>query len=124
VSEPQGEQLPGAEAGAHIHPDHDVFIAAIDDRKRVVLVSAGGDGRRLVRTCAPLDFAPGVDAPDDLPRYHLWDCAGRTSDGSRIVILPAQQIYSIAPTEERFEPADFAPVDAVWRHPRNWGEFS
>jgi hypothetical protein len=107
-----------------MHPDHEVFLAGIEKRRRVVLVSRDDLGRRIVRVCAPMDFGMAADAWDELPRYFFWDFEDNGGKSRGAVSLLPSQIFSIAATEEPFEPAEFVPLDATWNHPRDWGEFS
>lgn len=108
------------------HGDHEVFIAAIEGRKRVRLtfVSKEDGGRQLVRHCAPMDYGPGRVAKSPDPRYHLWDFDSDSSSGPHTLSLLAPQIVSMVETDQDFDPAEFVSWEPRWHHVRDWGRWS
>lgn len=74
---------------ALMHNDHEVFIAGIEDCKKVVLTFASKEdgGQHLVRTCAPMDYAPGRIAKDRANRYHFWDYDSDSPGGRHTLSL-------------------------------------
>ena len=57
-------------------PNHNDFIQAIQDRKkvRVRFYSKAGNGMSE-KVCAPLEYGPGGGVRDGLHRYWIWDQA-------------------------------------------------
>jgi hypothetical protein len=109
-----------------MHNDHEVFIAGIGGCTKVVLTFASKEdgGQYLVRTCAPMDYAPGRIAKDRANRYHFWDYDSDSPGGRHTLSLLPEQIISIAATEKPFSPAEFVTWDTAWNIPRDWGQFS
>lgn len=106
-----------------MHQHHEAFIAAIDERELVVVTFASKENGAdiLVRTCAPLDFGPSSQAGDRSPRYHLHDYD--SDEGPHALSLLPEQVVSIAPTGEDFDPGEFITWDPAWHHPRDWGAY-
>lgn len=102
------------------HPDHHIFLDAIDRLETVDLTfSAAEDAADLTHTCAPLDYGPASPAGD---RYQLWDY---DSDGGQpLLTLRPVQILRFAPTGDTFDPGEFIVWDTDWHHPRDWGAYS
>jgi hypothetical protein len=115
-----GPELDAQGDGLRLHPDHEVFVAGLNELRKVVLVSREDDGGRAVRTCAPLDYGPCGGGSC----YHFWDYEKSGPEPRHMLILRASQIYAIDLTREPFDPAGFAPWDHIWTLPRDWGEFS
>ena len=106
-----------------MHSDHDAFLSAIRTRElvRIVFV-AKSDGARRERTCAPLDFGPSRRAKTPTPKYHVHDLD--SPSGRHALSLDAEQIVSIVPTGETFDPADIVTWDtrsSPWHIERDWG---
>ncbi|PJF33672.1 MAG: hypothetical protein CUN57_01530, partial [Phototrophicales bacterium] len=58
-------------------------------------------------------------------RYHSWDYESDTKNHT--LSLVRDQIKSIEPTEEDFDPAEFITWDissSPWYTERDWGEYS
>ena len=56
-----------------MHADHQVFLDAIANKRRLsVRFFDPKQKREHVRTCAPLDFGPLRGAKDGFERYQLW----------------------------------------------------
>ena len=104
--------------------NHDVFIAGIDGRQKVLLtfLSREDSDSHQIRTCAPMDYGPGSRPKDKSNRYHFWDYD--SADGPHTLSLLPDRIVSIAPIEEQFDPAEFVVWDPDWHHPRDWGNLS
>jgi hypothetical protein len=107
-----------------MHPDHKIFIAAIEGRQKVLLTFASKQdgGAYQVRTCAPIDYGPRANAHDKADCYHLWDYD--SDEGPHILSLLPAQVISIVLTDETFDPAEFVTWDTNWHHPRDWGAYS
>jgi len=109
-----------------MHADHEVFLRALADQKRVELrfISKEDQGQ-LSRECAPMDFGPSRRAKDGADRYHFWDFDSDTK--SHVLSLLPDQIVSILALEQIFDPAEFVTWDVIsspWFVPRNWGRYS
>lgn len=106
-----------------MHRNHDVFISALEDRRRVSLTFfSREDNSHLVRSCAPMDFGPSRRAKDQSDRYHLWDYDS-DSESHTLGLLPGQ-VVSIEATSVTFEPAEFVIWTPNWFHRRDWGSYS
>ena len=104
---------------------HELFIAAIHDRQRVLLTFITKDGERRDRTCAPLDYGPRARASDQSDCFHFWDFD--SPSGPHPVALLPTQIVEIAPIDEYFDPAAFVSWDLrehPWNVTRDWGPYS
>ena len=100
-------------------PNHSLFIAAINERKKVrVRLYSIPDSGVVDRICAPMDYGPGATAPDGLNRYWLWDYAG--SPGSQTLGLLPAAILDLQLLGEKFDPAQLDPKPAQWFIPRDW----
>jgi len=104
------------------HRDHGAFVAALEQRCKVVIVSFDQDGRRSARVCIPLEHDVGRSEASEAS-YFFWVCDGRDTQGSQIVGLAEDQIISIRLTSDRYGSSDFAPIDASRRW-RSGGEFT
>jgi hypothetical protein len=95
-----------------VHRDHETFISAIRDRRKVILtfVSKEDMGQRLTRTCAPMDYGPSGFAKNKSNRYHFWDYDSDSPSGRHTLSLLPTQVVSIVETAELFDPSEFV----VW----------
>jgi hypothetical protein len=85
--------------------NHDQFLAAILDRKKVcVRFYSQPDSGVLDRVCAPMDYGPG-EKSDGVNRYWLWDYAGEAN--SRTIGLIPQQILDVQVLGTLFDPGEF-----------------
>ena len=106
-----------------MHSSHDIFIAAIHSKNKLLLsFYSKEDGEIIVRTCAPMDFAPSSRAKNKDDRYHFWDY---DSDKERhtLSLLP-DQVISIEKLDDGFEPAEFVTWATKWVILRDWGQYS
>ena len=87
-------------------PNHDRFIEAIKERKKVsVRFYSKADSGVLDRVCAPMDYGPGGSVNDGLNRYWLWVYASNT--GSHLLGLMPKQIVELQVIGEEFDPREF-----------------
>lgn len=101
----------------------DTFINAIHARRRLrVHFFSKEDGRVLQRTCAPMDYAPSSRARDKRNRFHFWDYDSDT--GAHVLSLLPEQVRSIEPLPEIFDPAEFVRWPPRWTVRRDWGRYS
>lgn len=109
-----------------MHLEHSIFVEAIHSKTKLKLTFfSKEDGAFLVRTCAPMDFAPSRRARDKSNRYHFWDYDSDTK--SHILSLLPNQICQIKAIENSFEPAELITWNtkiSPWSLPRDWGSFS
>ena len=90
-----------------MHRDHDIFIEAIRDKKKVILTfvskehCGAEDG-----LCGPILYSPSC-VGDDSDCYYLWNFESVT--GKNFLGLPPSQIVRMELTEEPFDPVEFIP---------------
>jgi hypothetical protein len=91
-----------------MHRDHKIFIQAIKDSKKVLIKYSNNAGRKeRTKVCRPLFYIP-ADGQDSCAHYYFWDGeSGRRGD---IFWVTPDQIVSIEPTQESFDPAGFTLV--------------
>ena len=109
-----------------MHPDHGLFITAIE-RREVVEVAFSDDENRhsvSVRTCAPLDFGPSEPARFAPHLYHFWDYDADPPASPQTISLSSPRIISIQSLHDIFDPGDFVTWAAAWHYPRDWGAYS
>ena len=88
-----------------MHRDHDIFVRAIKDKKKVELVFLSNtDGSNTEKLCGPMLYSPPAPAGES-DWYYLWDFEG--SSDKRVLGLPPNKIVSMGLTEEAFDPKDF-----------------
>ncbi|GAH42700.1 unnamed protein product, partial [marine sediment metagenome] len=77
-----------------MHRDHDIFVRAINDRRKVVL-NYLNDKHRLNcnRLCVPVYYSPTPTEEGDFDCYYLWDL--KDDIGKRFLGLPPSQIMSM-----------------------------
>jgi hypothetical protein len=104
----------------------DVFIAAIHSKNKVRLTFySKEDGTTLVRTCAPMDYAPSRRAHDKSDRFHFWDYDSDTKIHT-LSLLP-NQVVNIEKLPETSNPAEFITWNvqtSPWTVARDWAQFS
>ena len=89
-----------------MHPDHDVFVKALEDERNIEVVFFNDENDMFrVRLCAAAYYGPSRIEGDSLNYYHFWDLEdGR---GEEALILLADQIVTISQPEEHFALAGF-----------------
>ncbi len=98
-------------------PNHKQFIEAITEKKKVCLrFYSRADTGVIDLVCAPMDYAPGPNACDNVNRYWFWDYTSNT--GSPTLSLLPEQVLDLRILGQVFDPADFnAPPKNVVRFP-------
>lgn len=93
-----------------MHHDHDIFVRATKD-KRKVLLDYFDDKHKLNfnRLCLPVYYSQAQTEGDNLDCYYLWDLA--SGKDKRFLGLPPSQIVSMELTEEAFDPAEFITLN-------------
>jgi hypothetical protein len=85
-------------------PNHEQFLQAVRDKKKVwVKYFSKADNAVVERTCAPMDYGPGVGTSDGLHRYILWNYSNH--DGENTLSLLPKQIVSLDVLGEVFDPS-------------------
>lgn len=91
-------------------PNHEQFLAAIKDRKKVnVRFYSKPDSGVVDRVCVPMDYGPGENS-DGLNRYWLWDESSEAGD-RKLGLMP-QQIVEMSILGEVFDPTQFVAAPA------------
>jgi hypothetical protein len=102
------------------------FVDAIQ-KKRLVLLKfkSKGDGKVLLKTCAPLDIAPSRRMKESNYKFHLWDFD--SSFKPHVLSLNLNQIIDFNVLEEQFRPGEFITWNTAaypWSVKRDWGIYS
>lgn len=69
-----------------------------------------------------MDYGPGRKLRDPMPRYWFWDFD--SPEGSHTLGLSPDQVISIDPTIDAFDPAEFVAWPPSWFISRDWGKHS
>lgn len=85
--------------------DHDIFIQAIKDKKKIILTYFSGEqSLYLTRLCVPIEFICS-DSEDTADCYYFWD--SEADIGERLLGLFPSQIAYMDFSDETFDPADY-----------------
>ena len=88
-----------------MHRDHDIYVKAIRDKKKVKLTFFGNDpGDIGDGLFGPIFYSPSAMG-EDSDCYYLWDFERGASDN--FLGLPPSQIVSMELTEESFDLVEF-----------------
>ena len=88
-----------------MHRDHQIFVEAIRDKKRIRLTflrKENGDSTR--KLCGPIFYSTPITGKDS-GCYYLWDFESNTSN--HFLGLSPSQIVSMELTEEPFDLVEF-----------------
>lgn len=88
-----------------MHREHDIFVKAIRDRKRVKLTFFGNEQGDIVDGLFGPIFYSTSSGKEDSSCYYLWNFEGLT--GKNLLGLPQSQIISMELTEEPFDFVEF-----------------
>ena len=89
-----------------LHPDHDIFVRAIQDKRKVKLTFFSKEqALNVVRLCAAMYYSRGQTEGDDLDCYYFWDF--ESAKGKRFLSFPPSQIANMELTEEPFDLVEF-----------------
>ncbi len=107
-----------------MHKDHDVFLDAIRQKKKVYLTRRYPKGETSRKVYVPLDHISG--SPNCFEdKYLLFHVD--MDKGCFPVVLEEKQIISIEPGLSHFEPDMFIRWDLneqPWHFKRDWGPYS
>ena len=102
-------------------PNHEQFIEAIKERKKVcVRFYSKADSGVIDRVCAPMDYGPGAGIPDGVNRYSLWDYT--SNNGSHTLSLLPEQVLDLRALGEVFDPTQIEVRPPHWFITRDWGD--
>ncbi|MBN2270304.1 MAG: hypothetical protein JXN61_06805 [Sedimentisphaerales bacterium] len=88
-----------------IHEDHNKFVQAVKDRKKVIVTYYSGQYRlNLTKLCVPLQYSRS-DRRNDSDCYYLWDPEGEI--GSRVLVLPPSRVMYMELSDDIFEPDEY-----------------
>ena len=100
-------------------PNHDQFIEAIREQKKVCLrFYSKADSGVIDLVCAPLDYGPGAGIQDGVNLYWLWDYT--SNNGSHTLSLLPNQVLDLRALGAKFDPAEFGVPPPAWSIPRDW----
>jgi len=111
-----------------MHRDHNNFIRAIKDRRKIRLIYSSEDDDSSffqAKLSAPIDYHPDRRATDKSDCYYFWDF--EESNNGNPLILEPDKIISMDLDKETFDPSDFVTWDVrevPWFLKRDWGKFS
>lgn len=107
----------------NMHNQHDFFINALHTKRKLkIRFYSKEDGGYIERVCAPMDYAPGKNINDKIPRYWVWDF---DSDKKKHTLpLRSERIDLMQDIGECFEPGSFVTWRTAWMIERDWGIFS
>ena len=88
-----------------MHCDHDLFIKAVKDRRKLILTYFSGKSYMYItRLCVPVSYS-SPDTAEDSEYYYVWD--PESDVGERIIALPPSQIEHMGLSDETFDPNEF-----------------
>ncbi|RWX54811.1 hypothetical protein [Photobacterium chitinilyticum] len=99
------------------------FVDAIQSKKKIRLTYLSKeDGKKLTKTCAPMDFGPRRLAHNQSDRYHLWDF--ESDQRHHILSLLPERVVDMEFLADEFTPDDFISWPTNWFITRDWGKHS
>jgi len=91
-----------------MHRDHQIFIEAIRQKKKVRLTLYSDTSSRKARTYGPVFYVPSAGV-EDSARYYVWNFDDNKH--RPLLGLAPSEIASIEFSEEAFDPRGFAISD-------------
>ena len=96
--------------GILMHQDHDTFVQAVKDRKKIILTYFSGVQKLdLTILCIPVRYSPPVSQGGS-EWYCFWD--PEADVGERVLRLESSRIRYIELSDEPFDLADYAISEA------------
>lgn len=91
-----------------MHRDHDIFIQAIKDKKKILIKQRRENGRNAsTKVCCPLFYIPSSDKSSS-GHYYVWE--GEKGLKSNVLSVKADNIVHIGQTQEPFDPVGLTLV--------------
>jgi len=88
-----------------IHEDHNKFVQAVKDRRKVIVTYFSGEySLYLTKLCVPLQYSP-PSGGEDSDCYYLWDPEGDI--GTRVLALPPSQVMYMELSDDTFKPDEY-----------------
>lgn len=92
-----------------MHCDHDIFVRAINEKRKVILNYLNDEHKlNFAKLCVLLYYRPSRIKRSEFECYYLWDLEDIA--GKHFLRLPPSQIVSMELTEETFDPEMFIPL--------------
>jgi hypothetical protein len=92
-----------------MHRDHDSFVRAIRDRRKVKMVFLSAVGsNNAEKLCGPILYSPPIPRDEtggESDCYYFWDF--ESGNDKHVLGLPSNKIVSMELTGEAFDPKDF-----------------
>ena len=89
-----------------MHEDHEIFIQAVKDRKKIILTYFCGEhSLYLTRLCVPIDYYKPAVSEGGSDCYYFWDSEANV--GGRMLRLPPSQVKYMELSDETFDPNDY-----------------
>ncbi len=87
-----------------MHEDHNVFVRAIKDKRKILLTYLGGGQKQTeTKLVVPVYYGPEtLESVSD--SYHFWDASA--DGGEYVTSLPQSRINRMELSEESFDPAN------------------
>ena len=86
--------------------NHDIFIQAVKDRKKVILTYFSGfQNLYLTRLCVPIHFSPSGSEDNNTDCYYFWD--SEADVGERLLALTPSDIAYMELSDDIFDPNDY-----------------
>ena len=93
-----------------MHLDHDTFIQAAKERKKVILsYFSGQNSLFLTKLCIPIQFCPS-ETENSSDCYYFWDPEAEL--GERLLGLFPSEIANMLLSDEIFDPAKYIIPEA------------
>ena len=91
-----------------MHCDHDIFLQAIQLRRRIQLAFFTEEQGYQSKVCIPLGYKP--DTAEDSECYCFWEPLSGL--GQAPLRLSGKEIAVMQPSEDTYDPADLPPLDS------------
>jgi hypothetical protein len=100
----QAEQLFWRRKGVLMHDDHEAFVRAIEERKKIEVAYFQNEQNQCVtKSCVPVYYGPAtLEGVSDC--YHFWDAAAEP--GECMLSLPPSRIRQMRLSDDAFDPAN------------------
>jgi hypothetical protein len=90
-----------------MHSDHDIFVQAVQQRKKIRLAFFTEQQGYISRLCIPLGYQPETE--DDEGQYCFWHNQDNSQECP--LSLSPSEIAIMQLTEDEYDPADLPPLE-------------